>query len=52
MTNKQAFIVAAEKAGIMVQKYLADHDENDLCRAMSYIRAANVLIKEMTDEID
>lgn len=36
----------------MVQKYLVDHDETDLCRAMSYIRAANVLIKEMTDEID
>lgn len=52
MTNKQAFIIATEKAGIMIQKYLADHDENDLCRAMSYVRAANILIKEMSDEIE
>lgn len=52
MTNKQAFIYATEKAGDMVQKYLDDHDENDLSRAMSYVRAANVLLKEMSDEIE
>lgn len=52
MTNKQAFIHATEKAGINIQYYLDTHDESYMGRAISYVRAANILLKEMGDEIE
>lgn len=50
MTNRQAFIHTTEKAGIKIQYYLDTRDESYMDQAISYIRAANVLIKEMNDE--
>lgn len=52
MTNRQAFIHAAEKAGINIQYYLDTRDESYMEKAKIYIRSANVLIKEMTDNDD
>lgn len=52
MTNKQAFTVAVEKAGIKMQYYIDTHDESYFDSAVVYIKAASVLLKEMTDEID
>ena len=50
MTNKQAFTVAAEKAGINIQYYIDTYDETYFQKAVSYIRAAGYLLKEMDDE--
>ena len=52
MTARQAFIHATEKAGIKIQYYLDTRDESYMDMAISYVRAANNLLKEMTDEID
>lgn len=52
MTARQSFIHATEKAGIKIQYYLDTRDESYMEEAMSYVRAANILLKEMTDEID
>lgn len=50
MTNRQAFISATEKAGIKIQYYLDTRDETYMDQAISYIRAANNLLKEMNNE--
>lgn len=52
MNSRQAFIYATEKAGIKIQYYLDTGDESYMDQAMSYIRTANILIKEMNDEIN
>lgn len=50
MTARQAFIYSTEKAGIQIQYYLDTRDESYMERAISYVRSANVLLKEMKDE--
>lgn len=52
MTSKQAFVYSVEKAKDNVDLYSSTGDESYLSRAMSYIRGANYLIKEMSDQVD
>ena len=52
MSARQGFIHAVEKAGIKIQYYLDTRDESYMDMAISYVRAANVLLKEMRDEIE
>lgn len=50
MNSRQAFIHATEKAGIKIQYYLDTKDESYMDEAISYVRAANNLLKEMNNE--
>ena len=52
MTSKQAFVYAAERAGINVQYYLDTKDVEFLNQAVMYVRAAYTLSKEINDEIE
>ena len=52
MTSKEAFIYAAERAGINAQYYLDTKSVEFLNQVTLYVRAAYVLSKEIADEIE